>query len=141
VGQFHEVEVDVPPGCLESMQVGQLAARFHRRHEELYTFSTPTRMAEVLTLRLKASLPHAPFHFEPRPMAAADASAAVKRSRTCWFGDEPTVSTIYEGARLEPGNVVPGPALIEEKTTTILVPPAFVASVDAYQNFILRKQP
>ena len=41
---------------------------------------------------------------------------------------------------MEPGHRVTGPALIDDKTTTVLVVPGFVCEVDAYSNLVLRPQ-
>jgi N-methylhydantoinase A/oxoprolinase/acetone carboxylase beta subunit len=39
---------------------------------------------------------------------------------------------------MQPGHLVAGPALIDDKTTTVLVPPGFTCEVDPYQNLVLR---
>jgi N-methylhydantoinase A/oxoprolinase/acetone carboxylase beta subunit len=38
------------------------------------------------------------------------------------------------------GNVITGPAIIEETTTTVVIPEAFVCSVDKYKNYILTRR-
>ena len=35
------------------------------------------------------------------------------------------------------GMVVPGPAIIEEKKTTVVIPPGCAATVDAYENYLV----
>ena len=37
------------------------------------------------------------------------------------------------------GNVITGPAIIEETTTTVVIPAAFVCSVDKYKNYVLTR--
>jgi N-methylhydantoinase A/oxoprolinase/acetone carboxylase beta subunit len=39
---------------------------------------------------------------------------------------------------MEPGHKLTGPALIDDKTTTVLVVPEFTCEVDAYRNLVLR---
>jgi hypothetical protein len=39
---------------------------------------------------------------------------------------------------MEPGHKVVGPALIDDKTTTVLVLPGFACEVDDYGNLVLR---
>jgi len=46
----------------------------------------------------------------------------------------------YDWDRMEPGHRVAGPALIDDKTTTVLVLPGFSCEVDAYRNLVLRAQ-
>jgi N-methylhydantoinase A len=47
---------------------------------------------------------------------------------------------VYDGERLVAGNVAFGPALVERRDTTILVPPGYVARMDQFRNIRLRKQ-
>ena len=44
----------------------------------------------------------------------------------------------YDWDRMEPGHRLEGPALIDDKTTTVLVPPGFACEVDVYHNLVLR---
>jgi N-methylhydantoinase A len=44
---------------------------------------------------------------------------------------------IYDGTLLRPGNKVPGPAIIEQPGTTIVVPAAASAGVDSYGNNVI----
>ena len=44
----------------------------------------------------------------------------------------------YDWDRMEPGHKVAGPALIDDKTTTVLVLPGFSCEVDDYRNLVLR---
>ena len=37
------------------------------------------------------------------------------------------------------GNRVNGPAIIEETTTTVVVPEEYVCSVDKYKNYVLSR--
>ena len=86
VGQFHEVEADMPNGKLGREAIDAATEFYAKKHEELYTFAMPWKAVEILTLRLKASTPNAPFTLPQVDAAGADASAALKRRRVCRFG-------------------------------------------------------
>ena len=59
--------------------------------------------------------------------------------RQCYFGGEATVATpIYKAADLGPGDLVAGPAIIEEPTTTLVVYPGLSAQVSGAGNYLLR---
>jgi len=47
---------------------------------------------------------------------------------------------IYEGALLGAGTCIQGHAIVEEPTTTIVIPPGFTCDIDQYGNYILRKE-
>ena len=81
----------------------------------------------------------------PLTMAASSKTArsiesARRGSRRCLFdGAAQRVDTpVYDWDRLAPGHKVSGPALIDDKTTTVLVVPGFTCEVDSYRNLLLR---
>jgi N-methylhydantoinase A len=139
VGQFHEVEVDIASGKITREAVDAAAAEFARKHEELYTFAMPWKAVEILTLRIKATTPNAPFTLQQVPKGDADPKSALKRRRTCRFNGRDIDTPIYDGEKVIAGNVISGPAIIEETTTTVVIPEAYVCSVDKYKNYILTR--
>ena len=139
VGQFHEVEVDMADGKITRETVDAAAAGFTRKHEELYTFAMPWKAVEILTLRLNATTPNAPFALPQVTKGDADPKPALKRRRTCRFNGRDVDTPIYDGEKVMAGNVISGPAIIEETTTTVVIPEAYVCSVDKYKNYILTR--
>jgi N-methylhydantoinase A len=139
IGQFHEVEVDMAGGKITREAVDATAAGFTRKHEELYTFAMPWKAVEILTLRLKATTPNAPFALPQVAKGDADPKPALKRRRTCRFNGRDVDTPIYDGEKVLAGNVISGPAIIEETTTTVVIPAAYVCSVDKYKNYILTR--
>jgi len=140
VGQFHEVEADMPNGKLTREAVAAASDFFARKHEELYTFSMPWKQVEMLTLRLKASTPPAPFALPQVQQGSADPKGALKRRRVCRFNGQDVDTPIYDGEKVHAGNTITGPAIIEETTTTVVIPQAYVCSVDQYKNYVLTRR-
>jgi N-methylhydantoinase A len=139
VGQFHEVEVAVPAGDLADADIATAIEGFHQRHEGLYTFNMPWQQVELLTFRLRATTPKVPFELRRIEAGGPDASGALKRHRiACWEG-RPVDTPVYDGALLRAGNEFHGPALIEETTTTVIVPPSYALHVDAFQNYVMTR--
>jgi N-methylhydantoinase A len=64
---------------------------------------------------------------------------AVTGSRRVFF-DDWTDTPTYERARLAPGDVVAGPAVVEEFGSTVPVHPGFAATVDPYGNLLLTRE-
>ena len=139
LGQFHEVEAEMPNGKLGRKAVDEAADCFARKHEELYTFAMPWKAVEILTLRLKASTPNVPLALPQVAQGGADAVGAIKRRRTCRFNGRDVDTPVYDGEKIGAGNVISGPAIIEETTTTVVIPAAFACSVDKYKNYILTR--
>lgn len=139
VGQFHEVEVAVPDGTLDAAGVDRAIEGFHEKHTQLYTFNMPWQQVEFLTFRLRATTPKAPFDMRRIESGGPDASGAVKRTRRAWFDGAPVEATVYDGARLAAGNEFHGPAMIEEATTTVVVPSRYAVRVDDYRNYVMTR--
>ena len=54
-------------------------------------------------------------------------------------GNSKQVETpVYDWDRMAPGHTLTGPALIDDKTTTVLVVPGFNCEVDAHHNLVMR---
>lgn len=140
VGQFHEVEVAIPSGALTPAHVTGTVENFHKRHHELYTFSMSFRAVEFLTFRLKATARKAPFRLEEIPRGDQSPDRALKRGRSCIFNGKAFDTPVYDGERVRAGNVIQGPAILEEKTTTVVVPPSFQCRVDGFKSYILQRK-
>ncbi|MEZ4595555.1 MAG: hypothetical protein R3C32_01265 [Chloroflexota bacterium] len=69
----------------------------------------------------------------------ADSSGALKRRRTVWFDGTPTDTPVYDGALLRAGNEFHGPAIIEETTTSVVIPPRYACRVDEVRNYVLTR--
>jgi len=141
VGQFHEIEIPLP-GELKSVEdVQQVLKSFHARHKELYTFALPERGVEFRTISLRATVKGGhDLKLVPLSRAKADAKAAFKRKRRCLFGKNWIDTPCYDGARLLAGNMIRGPAIIEEEATTVVIPATFVCSVDKSGSYLLKRR-
>ncbi len=139
IGQFTEVEVPVPAGPVTPESVAGTVETFHDRHRELYTFNMRWKGVEFLTFRLRATAPKAPFELRRVETGSADASAALKRRRQCWFDGREISAPVYDGLKLLAGNVIPGPAVIEETTTSVVIPSTYSCAVDHWRNFVLTR--
>jgi N-methylhydantoinase A len=105
----------------------QLAAAFHRRHEELYTYAMPDEEAVLVNARIAVigALPD-----PPREPALPDhAPAAPRARRQVYLGAWEDVP-IFDFDALARGQTIDGPAVIEAATTTVLLHPGDRAQVN-----------
>ncbi|MEE8434362.1 MAG: hydantoinase/oxoprolinase family protein [bacterium] len=140
VGQFHEVEVAIPAGDLTLAQLEEAVARFHGRHHEVYSFSMTFRAVEFLNFRVLAKARKSPLHLEEITAGEKDPQHALKRRRECIFAGQSTDTPVFDAERIEAGNTIPGPAIVEEKTTTVVVPPGFSCAVDSVKTYVLSRE-
>ena len=139
VGQFHEVEVEVPGGIVDQASIDTTVANFHAGHEQLYTFNMPWQTIEFLTFRLRATTPKAPFELSRIERGRGDPSDAVKRRRVVWWDGAPAETPVYDGSLLRAGDAFDGPAIVEETTTTVVVPRRYSVEVDSYRNYVMTR--
>jgi len=104
----------------------QIVERFHRRHEELYTYSLPAQETVLVNARvavagLLSSLPQEPDLPEAPPTAP--------RSERRTYLDDWVTSPVYDFDALAPKQTIAGPAIVESPMTTVLLRPGEVARV------------
>jgi N-methylhydantoinase A len=113
-------EIDVPLDEIDwnsALLIEQIEQRFHKRHEELYTYSSPGQEVVFVNARV-AAIGQVATHGED--VRAASAAPAVPRTRQAFFGQWREVP-LYALQSLAPGQSFEGIAIIEAETTTILV--------------------
>jgi len=126
--QIYEVTVPLPdPAQQPSAFVAELTSNFHRRYEELYSYSQQEQEVRLVTLRVAAigKLPRI-AHLD-LPVDGVAASAVG--SRRVYMGEWLEAPT-YAVDALPPGTEITGPAILESEFTTILVWPGDRASLD-----------
>jgi N-methylhydantoinase A len=104
----------------------QIVERFHRRHEQLYTYSMPDQESVLVNARVMVSgvleeLPH-------EPSLPASLPAPPRGERRIYFEDW-LMAPVYAFDALAPNQTVAGPAIVESPMTTVLLRPGNVATV------------
>jgi N-methylhydantoinase A len=125
--QVFEVTVPldgVDPAAEDLM--AQVVERFHRRHEELYTYSLRDQEPVLVNARLAVvgELPALPA--EP-PMPARP--PAGPRARRALHLGSWVEAPVHDLEAMAPGQALAGPAVVETATTTVLLRPGDRAGV------------
>lgn len=138
VGQVHECTVSVEPFEVTEAALERLKAAFHARHEELYTYSEPGSVVEVVNV--ESALTGAVDKPARMTIAPGQGShAALAGTREMIFAADGTHqdTPVYEGAKLGAGDRILGPAVIQEVTTTIVIEPGWTAELDPTGVYVL----
>jgi N-methylhydantoinase A len=131
-GQFHELTI---PFNLSDAPA-DLKHSFDAHHQRLYGYNLPDQPAEALHWRLSAiGQIERPSFSEKRATGAGN--AADKRSRGVVFDGLKVQAEVFDGAQLSPPMKIHGPAIIEEPTTTVVVPPHWELSVNRFGDYEL----
>jgi N-methylhydantoinase A len=141
-GQSHELTVAVPTGALTLQDLERVHEQFHEAHARAYGYAAREDPVELVNVRLTAIGVSPKPHAKALPPGKGDFNEAVKGVRPVWFSDTSgfTACPIVDRYRLRWGDVVPGPAVIEEVDSTTVVHPGYEALVDDYGNLLLRRR-
>ncbi|MFQ5858147.1 MAG: hydantoinase/oxoprolinase family protein, partial [Anaerolineae bacterium] len=138
VGQGHEVSVPLPDGVLNRDHIGQVTATFEQVYRALYGRKGPDVPLEVINWRVVASGPRPEMDFR-LPVASSDGNKSLKGSRLAYSPEIGSYveTPVYDRYSLVPGTVFSGPAIVEERESTLIVSARGQARVDDYLNVIV----
>ena len=146
-GQAFEVRVPAPDGDVTDSYAAHVADAFHAEHRALYGYDfrdDPRQQVEWVNLRVTGVGPIT--RPELREIASAEvAGSDASRARTgsrpvCFDADAGYTETdVYWRPHLRAGDVLTGPAIVEEFGSTVPVHPGFVVRVDSWGNLVITK--
>jgi N-methylhydantoinase A len=132
LGQQWTLQVPAP-----SLDMDRIRADFEARHDRQFGHHQPNGQIEIVHLRLagigRLAQPRSPDHAKIDIEPVAYEHRRVHLDMHTGFQAVP----IYDGNQLRPGQKLDGPALVEERNTTILVGPGDRLEVDASDNFLI----
>ena len=146
-GQGYELRVSLDGlgnGGLKADDMQVARSRFDDRHAQIHGHAAKDRSVEIVSyrIRLRVAVP------KYKPVTAdglkdgASPENAIKGTRDVYFSSGQGIkTTLFERDRLQLGEKILGPAIIEQFDATTVVPEGWVASVDAYKNLILYRKP
>ena len=135
-GQGHEIDVPVPWPLPRNGRHDALNEAFSEAYRALYGRTNPGARPEIVSWRLEARGPR------PGPAihtaASAHSPASASTVRRAFFSGRAMDVPVLQRNRLERGERRFGPALVEERETTTVVPPGAEFRADRLGNLIIR---
>ena len=136
--QNFELPVDIGDGELTDADLPDIVDRFHETHRKSYGFAHPDSTVRVVTVTVIAAqpveTPRAP-HLAER--GVGDADPVVARRPVLFEGVGAVDAAIYRRELLRAGDVLTGPAVVEQQDSTTVLPPATRSVVDPYGTLIV----
>lgn len=128
---------------LEGVKVGP--EKMYLRSEEdvaslCRAFTAGEGPVSISAVMLSASVPMPHLTAKTYGMASADPRKAMKGTRPVYWSPASgyQATPVYEREKLVPGNEVSGPAVVEAKDTTYVIPAGSTLHIDAYSNAVIR---
>ncbi len=142
--QYHEVSFQVPDGDFANRDAGAITAAFHEEHNRLYGYSLDDgeTVVEIINVRVQAMGRSDKPPLPQTPWAGQDASHAIKGNRAVYVPEDSAFAEVpvYDGHKVLHGNLIDGPAMIEEATTAIFVSRAYACVCDKFGSFAIYRK-
>jgi N-methylhydantoinase A len=138
VGQGHEVSVPLPDGVLNDNHLPQITAAFEEIYRGLYGRKGPDVPLEVINWRVIASGPRPEMNLK-LPRKSSGGAQARKGSRRAYFPENGgwVETAVYDRYALSPGTTLNGPAIVEERESTLIIGPRGGGRVDESLNVVV----
>ncbi len=136
VGQGYELTVPVPLGRLDGAALARVRASFDDIYTARYGYANPDQPVEIVTWKLSA-IGGAP-RIALAKAAAGSGDGSRKGVRRAYFPEARGYADtpVYDRYALTPGMSLTGPAIVEERESTTVLPPGVTATVDEYANLL-----
>jgi N-methylhydantoinase A len=133
VGQEYTVNVPVA----EESSLETIDASFHDAHRVRYGHSTPGAPVEFVNLRI-AAMGRIGTTVAPHRGSAAGADPLLGRRGVVFAAVEHDTPVLLRD-RMQSGRIYDGPVVIEEESSTTVVPPGHRARLDEHGNMLITK--
>jgi N-methylhydantoinase A/oxoprolinase/acetone carboxylase beta subunit/N-methylhydantoinase B/oxoprolinase/acetone carboxylase alpha subunit len=136
VGQMHEINVPLPAGTIDDSSLDAIQAAFTDVYAKRYAslFGAATIEAISFRVRVIGPMPALDLRRADPPVPGREKRKGVRQA---WFGAGFVEAPVYDRYALEPGDRIDGPAIVEEREATTIVPPGDRLTVDEHMNLRL----
>ena len=137
-GQMHEIQVPLPSEPLGPDNLAAIEAAFAEVYTRLYTHLYRGASIQALHWRVLCSGP-TPTVGTTRQSDETAVGPARKGIRRAYFPEAGGLvdAAVYDRYALQPGTRIAGPAIVEERESTTIVPPGDIVLVDDELNLRL----
>ena len=136
VGQGFEIPVPMPSLTPGQQDIAAIEESFLAAYRERFGRALDGLPIEALTWRLAASAPGRDIAMEGAQKSESGEARRGTR-RALFEGHGWCDCAVYDRYRLAPGTIFAGPALVEERESTCVIPPGAQVSVDRHRNLVI----
>ena len=134
VGQGSETNIPIPEKNFSHVKREELRRRFDEIYEKLYGRTYPDSPVEFINFKVRASLPERLLRLPKIEKKRGSLKDAIKGERQAYSGiaKEFIPYTVYNRYKLYPDARFHGPAIIEERESTVIIGEDASVSVDEF---------
>ncbi|MCL5770933.1 MAG: hydantoinase/oxoprolinase family protein [Actinobacteria bacterium] len=136
-GQGYELETFISDEKINRNSLENIIRDFHNQHFKRYGYDIQNGSTEIVNLRLVA------VSTVPKPLILKESEAnsninnALKDTRKVYLRGKWHDFLIYDRDKLNSGNMIKGPAIIEQMDSTTFLLPEQDLKIDEYKNMII----
>jgi N-methylhydantoinase A/oxoprolinase/acetone carboxylase beta subunit len=129
--------VPLPGGALDAAALARVRVAFDEIYAARYGYAQPAEPVEVVTWKLSAI--GGASRVALAKASTSPVAGGLKGRRRAYFPETGgwIDCPVYDRYSLAAGMQIPGPAIVEERESTSVLPPATVAIVDEYANLVV----
>ena len=143
LGQTHTVSVPLPVtvtnGRVTPPTEDEIATAFDTAYRATYGRLLDNGTRRVINLRSAITGRRPRFDLATLAPQGGTIEAAFKGTRDVHFAGAWHETKLYRRLELPVGAEIPGPAILEQPDTTVLIEPGLVGKVDAYGNTLIER--
>ena len=140
-GQGYEMRVPVIGGKVTEETIEKLKESFHEIHKKQFGRSFKSVAVEIVNIRVIGTGSIEDLEPVKIEKGNGDSSGAIVDERTVTFkvNDKPEhmQTKVYDRSKLKAGDIIPGPAVINQMDTTIIIEPDCIGKVNDYGVIII----
>ncbi len=120
--------------------MGEISDRYRDEYRRLYGREGPDVPLETITWRVEVSAPRPEIPQEAEEVEPRSLDEALKGEREIYLpeNDGFAAVSVYDRYKLDPEATFEGPAVVEERESTVVIGPESGAEIDNARNLIVR---
>jgi N-methylhydantoinase A len=140
-GQTFDMPVPVvaSAGRLGDADLRATVARFHDLHEELHAYAVRDEEPVIRAVRVQAVGRTPKPELREWERVHSPVASALRSRRQAFFDGRFVDTPVYDGELVGCGHRIAGPAIVEERFTTIVVYPGWTAELDRHGNYVVTR--
>ena len=138
IGQDYTLNVEFNTSEITKSSIEELKQVYNTYHQQVYGHHNPNGAIETVNIRLAGiglidRIAKVPMQEKENPLILPYKMASVI------FSNQHYETGIFRRNCLPPGTNVDGPAIIEELSSTTVLPPGYSMHVNGYENMVIHK--
>lgn len=134
-GQSHTVKVNVMNGELGDKEIKEIVNKFHLQHEATYSFKSDSPI-EIVNFRVYGIIKARKVPLLKRKL---NGNSVKETTRNVFINGRYEEFKVYDKSTLPTRYKVPGPAVLEDPTSTIIILKGQRGEIDEYGNVIITR--